>query len=792
MGTQLHLDPKQKNWLSHKPSDPRKKDRECVQPLFNRSYMPNPEFQKALSAKKNEQVHENSTSYRPEGDFHHRTASSPVRRRQSISFRLNRANRPKSLSIARNRRASRNFRNYLSPSSKKHIRSDRGSSSGNSSRSIKSTNGQLDILSPGQLSPVNSFDLEDPFMSDHSSASSLSSYTLLQSNDQYCSEKAMSSSSPKKEHIPKITISTSDLKPVPSTASTRLVQMRQHAYTHSDVTDKSLLTCETYIPLEEQGFLGRFLSLFLNVDVSAYMVPIDSSVDRYGKTLGSVLSRLRTEESNDIEKNKFSELSTESSFKKGKIYLGGILYKLGWSKLYVDDRFRITVHPSPHNKRCEFILCLCETLMLYGCPSHKILRNLRVASRILDLRANFLYLPDCMLIYFRNEKEHSDMHFIGITSQIDLNKLGLVNEIYRYVMRDKLSAEDGLDILRNITTFRPLYRKWLVAIMHGLASACILPVAYGGGWYDMPLGFLLGLLLGILRVYLAPKSSLFDKLFEVFGAVVLSFIGRAFGSISKHGRPVFCFTALVEGAVSLILPGYIIFCGVLELQSKNIVSGGVRMLYAVIFSLFLSFGITIGAVLYGWMDTNATRNYSCLKDIGIEKKWYILFIPLYTLSLLFVTQSHPKQWCMQILVSIIGYVVYFYSSLHFGTGQISSALGSFVIGSLGNFYSHFIKSSSFVVVIPAIFVLVPSGFTAQGGVSGGLYTATNIASHNTTTNTTTYSQSGSQYSSLEFGLTMVEIAIGIAVGFFASSIITYPIFGAFARAQARNKHLESI
>jgi uncharacterized membrane protein YjjB (DUF3815 family) len=43
-------------------------------------------------------------------------------------------------------------------------------------------------------------------------------------------------------------------------------------------------------------------------------------------------------------------------------------------------------------------------------------------------------------------------------------------------------------------------------------------------------------------------------------------------------------------------------CGSLELASKNIMSGSVRMVYAIIYSLFLGFGITIGSDLFYVMD----------------------------------------------------------------------------------------------------------------------------------------------------------------------------------------------
>jgi Putative threonine/serine exporter len=46
-------------------------------------------------------------------------------------------------------------------------------------------------------------------------------------------------------------------------------------------------------------------------------------------------------------------------------------------------------------------------------------------------------------------------------------------------------------------------------------------------------------------------------------------------------------------------------CSALELASKNIVNGSVRMIYAIIYSLFLGFGLTIGSDLYLIVDSRA-------------------------------------------------------------------------------------------------------------------------------------------------------------------------------------------
>lgn len=70
-----------------------------------------------------------------------------------------------------------------------------------------------------------------------------------------------------------------------------------------------------------------------------------------------------------------------------------------------------------------------------------------------------------------------------------------------------------------------------------------------------------------------------------------------------------------------------IVCGSLELQSRNLVSGAVRMFYAIFFSLLLGFGITIGAALYGLIDKNAISATTCQDPLSWE--WNFLFVPAF-------------------------------------------------------------------------------------------------------------------------------------------------------------------
>jgi uncharacterized membrane protein YjjB (DUF3815 family) len=130
-----------------------------------------------------------------------------------------------------------------------------------------------------------------------------------------------------------------------------------------------------------------------------------------------------------------------------------------------------------------------------------------------------------------------------------------------------------------------------------------------------------------------------------------------------------------------------VLCASLELQSKHIVAGSVRMVYAIIYSLFLGFGITIGTVLYGMMDKNATSRTSCHDPMSTD--FYYLFVPAFALCLMVVNQAKYKQMPSMTIIAFIGWVINFHSSAYFkSNAQISNTLGALGIGIAANIHAR--------------------------------------------------------------------------------------------------------
>lgn len=498
------------------------------------------------------------------------------------------------------------------------------------------------------------------------------------------------------------------------------------------------------------------------------------------------------------------------------------------------DQIRITVHIAGIISRHRYLLKLCRALMLYGAPTHRLEEYMSMSSRVLEIEGQFLYIPSCMIVSFDDSSTHTaEVKIVRVPQGIDLGKLRDVHNVYKDVVHDKLGVEEATRRLDEVMDRIPKFHTWFRVLMYGIASSCVAPFAFEGRFIDLPIAFILGCIVGLLQLVFAPSNELYAHVFEVSAAVITSFLARGFGSIN-NGQ-LFCFSALAQSSIALILPGYMVLCSSLELQSHNIVAGSVRMVYAMIYTLFLGYGITIGASLYGMMDSNATSATHCQNPL--DRGWYFLFVPGFTLCLCIINQAKWRQTPVMTVMALAGFCVNSYCSKYFeGNSQISNMLGALTVGILANLYSrlgrymdnawldlvewweyrvrprfsgrHHRDSDTWSVptltdpeaqpektwrkprkvgyslaaaaMLPAIFVQVPSGLAAGGSLLAGITSADQITGNSTANAGTTVDTSAKTIGNLDgtaFNVlfSVIQVAIGISVGLFMSALIVYPL-----------------
>jgi uncharacterized membrane protein YjjB (DUF3815 family) len=158
----------------------------------------------------------------------------------------------------------------------------------------------------------------------------------------------------------------------------------------------------------------------------------------------------------------------------------------------------------------------------------------------------------------------------------------------------------------------------------------------------------------------------------------------------------------------------------LELQSRAIVPGSIRLVFAIIYSLFLGYGITVGTAIYGAIDSNATNSTQC--DAPLNPYWNFLFVPLYVFFTTFTVQAKYRQMPAMIFVATAGYTVNFFANMKFSSSAapIAYTFGAFTIGVLANLYSRLRHGVAAAVLLPAVYVQVPGSLASSGSINSAL------------------------------------------------------------------------
>lgn len=480
--------------------------------------------------------------------------------------------------------------------------------------------------------------------------------------------------------------------------------------------------------------------------------------------------------------NASMNLSTASLPATSDAWQPGKRHKKNKRRTRLEDEIRVTVHIAEILARQRYIMQLCRALMRYGAPTHRLEEYMTMTARVLEVSGHFLYLPGCMIMSFDDPATRTaEVKLVRMVQGVDLGRLADTHNVYKNVVHDLIGVEEATHELDEIMSRKPRFNKWILVFMYGLASMTVGPFAFQARPIDMPAIFFLGSLVGFMQHVLSPQSVLYSNVFEVTAAILTSFLARALGSINitRNGvtQRLFCFSALAQSSIALILPGFMVLCSSLELQSHQMIAGSIRMVYAIIYSLFLGYGITVGTTIYGLIDANASSQRTCpgLDIYGSQWAQHFPFVAIFAVCLAIVNQGKWKQMPVMVCIAVSGYITNYFSTKKLGSSsEVANTVGAFTIGVLGNLYSRLWRGHAATAILPGIFVLVPSGLASSGSLIAGLKYADQLRNNlqGSGNSSDTSNLSGLPVASLGFG--MVQVAIGITVGLFMAALLIYP------------------
>lgn len=417
--------------------------------------------------------------------------------------------------------------------------------------------------------------------------------------------------------------------------------------------------------------------------------------------------------------------------------------------LSAEEKMRITFAVADILQRQDYVLRLARAMIKFGAPSHRLEDAVDHTARTLELNLQCVYMPNVMIVAFTDYETHtSETHLLKVSAGLNMYKFAQVHQILKMVTHSAMPVEEAIMKLDAINTEKDLWPRWLTVLSYALASFCTAPMFFKGNWVDAGVSFLIGGTVGMMA-WLSEKVPSYAHICEITMSVVVAFIAEA---LHDH----VCRSSVKWAGIVMLLPGYTITCSILELSSRHMISGSVRLFYAIIFSLLLGYGLTIGASLWKLFDPNSVGE--TVPDVcpdSLDPKWNILFVPVFAITLNIWLKAHPRQWVLALVLSIVGYMVsYSTSTWAHAETEVSSALASFAIGLCGNLYQRATHQLTFQAVVCAVFFLVPGSL----GLKGAMALFTNDMA-----------------GGVNFALEMVITAIAISVGLFASALVVYPM-----------------
>ncbi|KAJ2910402.1 pheromone-regulated protein prm10 [Coemansia aciculifera] len=408
--------------------------------------------------------------------------------------------------------------------------------------------------------------------------------------------------------------------------------------------------------------------------------------------------------------------------------------------------------------RQNFLLVASRALMGFGAPLHRLEANLVAIALNLDVAATFAALPGIILITFGDEDTRtSETYVVRMTPGYDMHRLERTNRTIRRVLKSRISVGKGVKEIERILATPPLYPWWAMIIDYVVCSFFICPLFWSGSWRDASISAMLGLIVGLLQLT-AGRFANYANLFEVSSAFIVSFIAALL-------QDYVCFGTVSFSGIAMLLPGLALTTSIVEMASRNMITGAVRFVFAMCRCFMLGYGISVGSTL-GTRVLGRSTSVDLLVDqmnsttglgncnAGVSKYWWFLFLPVLSLSFNMSISAHWRQWPIMLISGCLAYTVSYLSAMSEALAPLAPAIAAFAMGLFANGMATFTNHRSAIEpILGGVQLLVP----------GSLGLRTVLAFITSSGN-----------SSGNFLYDMFSTSLSIAVGLFLSGMVVFP------------------
>ena len=263
------------------------------------------------------------------------------------------------------------------------------------------------------------------------------------------------------------------------------------------------------------------------------------------------------------------------------------------------------------------------------------------------------------------------------------------------VLADRVDVAEARRRLAALAARPARFGAWVRVGAHGL-SAMGMAGILGGGWREVLLGAVVGLLVGLALRLVQARRGL-ARMAPLLGGLVGSLAGLLIG----HALPAVSYPVLALSGTIALLPGLALLVAMQELGTGNLVSGTARMAGAGLVFVLLAFGVGLGQRIgAAWMP-------GAPADPMALPLWTMVpAIALVTLAYIIIFQGRLADFGWTLGASALAWGTA-HLAAHFLGPVAGAGTAALALGSACNTYGRRTRRPGAVLQLPSLMLILP-------------------------------------------------------------------------------------
>ncbi|BCV38426.1 threonine/serine exporter family protein [Shewanella indica] len=352
----------------------------------------------------------------------------------------------------------------------------------------------------------------------------------------------------------------------------------------------------------------------------------------------------------------------------------------------------------------RFIIKLGKALHKFGTPAYRLETHLQTVAKTLGIEGYFLISPTSMTFVLQHDTDQEYNHVARVKpGELDLGSLARTDALVQELSLGQRSLSEALERLDEIANKPNPYGPMLTLGAFG-TSAAAFAMLMGSSWNDVFWSALIGMLVYGL-VFSAERSRRMAELLEPLAAMLAGFAACGLAQLDAGlNIPV-----VVLSGIIVFIPGLALTLGLAELAARDLMSGTMRIMDAVMLLFKLYFGAVLGVAI-----GNALFGESLYIEPIPLPRWAIWSaVPILSMALVFIFKARLKDAPWGVLAGIVAFFSAMFGGLYLGD-SLGIFFGALAVGIYANLFARWMKAPASIALLQGIVILVPGSKTYIG------------------------------------------------------------------------------